>query len=107
MVPRNIINCESCRRRISTNPGFIEASEYGLTRGTRFIGRRLQMVAVAGLLCIWWCVLATYGRIFILFFLAFFFALNAHGLRKYEAASSASLLLLMRQGEANETVFCL
>ena len=42
---------------ISTNPGSTEAGEYGLTRGTCFVARRLEVVAVAGLLCIWWCVL--------------------------------------------------
>ena len=28
------IDCESCTRPISTNPGSMEAGEYGLTRGT-------------------------------------------------------------------------
>ena len=32
----------------------MEAGEYGLTRGTCFVGRRLEVVAVAGLLS--WCV---------------------------------------------------
>ena len=35
----------------------MEAGEYGLTRGTCFVARRLQVVAVAGLLWISWCVL--------------------------------------------------
>ena len=43
-------DCESCTRPISTNPGPMEAGEYGLTRGTSFIARRLEVVAVAGLL---------------------------------------------------------
>ena len=42
--------CESCTRPISINPGSIEAGEYGLTRGTCFVARRLEVVAVAGLL---------------------------------------------------------
>ena len=45
-----ITDCESCTRPISTNPGSMEASEYGLTRGTCFVARRLELVAVAGLL---------------------------------------------------------
>ena len=41
---------ESCTRPIYTNSGSMEAGEYGLTRGTWFIARRLEMVAGAGLL---------------------------------------------------------
>ena len=41
---------ESCTRLISTNPASMEAGEYGLTRGTCFVARRLEVVAVAGLL---------------------------------------------------------
>ena len=43
---------ESCTRPISTNPGSMEAVEYGLTRGTCFVARRLDLVAVAQLLWI-------------------------------------------------------
>ena len=43
-------DCESCTRPISTNPGSMEAGEYRLARGTCFIARRLDLVAVAGLL---------------------------------------------------------
>ena len=49
-------DCESCTRQISTNPGSIEACEYGLTRGTCFVASRLEVVAVTGLLWISWCV---------------------------------------------------
>ena len=35
----------------------MEAVVYGLTRGTCFVARRLEVVAVAGLLWISWCVL--------------------------------------------------
>ena len=38
-----------------------EAWEYGLTRGTCFVARRLEVVAVAGLLWISWCVLGAAG----------------------------------------------
>ena len=34
----------------------MEAGEYGLTRGICFVGRRFEMVAVAGLLWVSWCV---------------------------------------------------
>ena len=50
-------DCESCTRPICTNPRSIEAGEYGLTRGTWVFARRLEVVAVAGLLWIQWCVL--------------------------------------------------
>ena len=59
-------DCESCMRPISTNPGSMEAGEYGLTRGTRFAARCLEVVAVAGLMWASWCV---FGRAdFFLFF---------------------------------------
>ena len=70
-------DCESGTGPISTNPGSMEAGEYGLTRGTCFVAHRLEVVALAGLLWISWCVL---GRrdFFAFFFL--FFSSNAHGL---------------------------
>ena len=68
-------DCESCTRPISTNPGSMEAGEYGLTRGTCFVARRLEVVAVAGLLWISWCVLGAAG-----FISCFFLFSNAHGL---------------------------
>ena len=54
-------DCESCTRPISTNLGSMEAGQYGLTRGTCFVARRLELVAVAGLLWISWCVLGGAG----------------------------------------------
>ena len=39
----------------------MRAGEYGLTRGTCFVARRLVVVAVAGLLWISWCVLGAAG----------------------------------------------
>ena len=42
----------------------MEAGEYGLTRGTCFVARRLEVVAVAGLLWISWCALGRAGFIF-------------------------------------------
>ena len=42
--------CESCTRPISTNLRSMETDEYRLTRGTCFVARRLEVIAVAGLL---------------------------------------------------------
>ena len=69
-------DCESCTRPIATNPESMEASEYGLTHGTCFVARCLEIVAVAGLLWVAWCVLAAAG----FFFVRFVFSSNAHGL---------------------------
>ena len=57
----------------------MEAGEYGQTHGTCFIARRLEVVAVARLLWISWCVLGAVGfRVF--FFFDFVCSSNAHGL---------------------------
>ena len=62
-------DCESCTRPISTDPESMEAGEYGLTRGTCFVARRLEVVAVAGQLWILSCVLgaARFFRVFFFF----------------------------------------
>ena len=49
-----------------------------LTRGMFFVARRLEVVAVTGLLWISWCILAAAAFIFMFFLL--FFPSNAHGL---------------------------
>ena len=59
-------DCESCTRPISTNPVSMEAGEYGPTRGTRFFAVCLEVVAVAGLMWVSWCVFGGAG-----FFLVF------------------------------------
>lgn len=41
---------ESCMRAILTNSGSTEAGKLGITRGTCFVVRRPEMVAVAGIL---------------------------------------------------------
>ena len=52
----------------------MEAGEYGLTRGTCFVARRLEVVAVAGLLWISWYVLGEADFSFFRFsFFVFFF----------------------------------
>ena len=66
-------DCESCTKPVSTNPGSMEAGEYGLTRGTCFVARRHEVVAVAGLLWVSWCVVVAAG-FFFFFFVFFFFA---------------------------------
>ena len=59
-------DCESCTRPISTYSESMEAGEYGLTRETCFVARHLEVIAVAGLLRISWCVLG--GADFFVFF---------------------------------------
>ena len=54
-------DCESCTRSISTNPGSMEAGEYGPTRGTCFVARRLEAVADVGMLWIPWFTLGGAG----------------------------------------------
>ena len=73
-----LTDCESCTRPISTNPGSMEAGEYGLPRGMCFVAR-LELVAVAWLLWISWCVSGAAGFRF--------FSLRTHtACCKYEAA---------------------
>ena len=66
---------ESCTRPTSTNPASMEAGEYGLTRGACFVAlaRRLELVAVAGLLWLSWCVLGGAHFFVFLFFVLFCF----------------------------------
>ena len=56
----------------------MEAGKYGLKRGTCFVLRRLEVVAVAVLLWLSWCVLG--GVDFFVFFAIYFLSSNAHGL---------------------------
>ena len=62
----------------------MEAGEYGLTRGTCFVARRFEVVAVALLLWISWCVLG--GADFFVFFFRIFFLRKHTACCKYEAA---------------------
>ena len=73
-------DCASCTRLISTNPGSMEAEEYGLTRGTCFLACRLELDAVAGLLWVSWCDLGGADFFSVYFFFDFDFSSNAHGL---------------------------
>ena len=85
-------DCESYTGPISTNPGSMEAGECGLSRGTSFAERRLELVAVAGLLWIWWCVLGGAG-FFILF--VFFERPRPAERMKPPLASFTSLLVIL------------
>ena len=93
-------DCERCTRPISTNPGSVEAGEYGLTRGTCFVARRLEVVEVAGLLWTSWCVLDAAGVFRDIFSTFFFFE------RKRPAASIRPPCLIYLS-TSNEAVFCL
>ena len=81
-----ITDCESCTKPISTNPGCLEAGEYGLTRGTCFVARRLEVVVVAGMLRISWCVSG--GADFFVFFSIYFFLRTHTACCKFEAVLS-------------------
>ena len=84
-----------------------EECEHGLPSGTCLPARRLEVVAVAGLLWIYFvvCFLVSRG---ISFFFVFFTSI-AHGLLQVRGnRASGTFLLVMRQGrgsEATETVF--
>ena len=72
---------------ISTNPGSMEADKNGLTRGTCFVARRLEMVAIAGLLWISWRVFGgTDFFVFFVIFSCFFFVRTHTACCKHEAA---------------------
>ena len=71
-------DCESCTTPISTNPGSMEAGEYGLTRGTCFVAHRLEVVAVAGLMWISWCVLGGANLLVSFFSILLFFERTRH-----------------------------
>ena len=58
----------------------MEAGECGLTRGTCFVARRIEVFAVAGLLWISWCVLGGADFFVCFFFSDFVFSSNAQGL---------------------------
>ena len=64
----------------------MEADEYRLTRGTCFVARRLEMIAVAGLLWISWCVLGGVDFFVFCFFQLFFLLRTRTDYCKYYAA---------------------
>ena len=99
-------DCESCTRPISTNPGFMEADEYGLTCETCFIARRLKVVAVAG--C--YEFRGVFGCDGIAFSLFVFFSSNTHVLLQVcgRLAPFTSLLVTDTSSDLLELpIYCL
>ena len=102
--------CESCTRPISTNPGSMEAGQYGLTRVTCFLAWRLELDAVAGLLWMDFVVRFGWGGgFFRVFFPSIFFFLRTHtACCKHEAASCLIYLSTSnphRAGWCNYVIF--
>ena len=96
-------DCESCTMPISTNQGSMEAGEYGLTRGTRFVARCLEVVAVAGLMWVSWCVFSGAG-----FFCVFFFferTRPAASMRPPLASFTSLLVILLLRGHRHRPIF--
>ena len=88
----------------------MEAGEYGLTRGTCFVARRLEVVAVAGLVWIYFvaCFFSVWWDFVLL--LSFCFLRTHTACCKHEAASCLIYLSTSneqgRGSEATEAVFC-
>ena len=64
----NLRGLHSLRERFETEfhtPGSMGAGEYGLTRGTCFVTRRIDAAAVAELLWTYWCVWVRRDFVFI------------------------------------------
>ena len=78
----------------------MEAGEHGRTRGTCFVARHFEVVAVAGLVWISWCVLG--GADFLVFFFRIFFFFE----RTWPAASMRPPCLIYLY-TSNEAVFFL
>ena len=92
-------DCESCTRPISTNPGSMEAGEYGLTRGTcswHAISRWSRSPGCCGFRGVFWMR----RGFFVFFFFFFFFE------RTLPAVSMRSPCLIYLS-TSNEAVFCL
>ena len=90
-------------RPISTNPRSMEEEwECGLPSGTCFTTSRLEVVAVAGLLWIYF-VVCFFSVWWISLYLFVFFTSNAHGLLQVRGnLASCTSLLVMRQGRRSE-----
>ena len=78
----------------------MEADEYGQTRGARFVAVRLEVVAVAGLMWISWCVFGGAG-FFLVFQVTLFFQTRARvhdrWLRETQTAVSVDYVQGLRQ----------
>ena len=82
----------------------MEAGEYGLTRGTCFVARRLDVVAVAGLLWISWCGLGGAGIREFFFFV--FFLSNFERSRPPASMRPPGLLYLSTSETCCNPVLC-
>ena len=89
-------DCESCTRPISTNPGAMEAGEYGVTRWTCLLACRLELDAIAGLLWISWCVLGGADFFSVFFFDFFCFERTRPAASMRSPPASFTSLLVMR-----------
>ena len=79
-----------------------EECEYGLPSGTCFTARRLEVVAVAGLLWIYF-VVCFFSVLWDFVFLSRFITSNAHGLLQVRGnLASCTSLVVMRQGRGTE-----
>ena len=74
----------------------MEAEEYGLTRGTWFFARRLEVVAITGLLPLSWCVLRGVDSFVFLFSTFFFFERTRPPASMRPSLASFISLLVMR-----------
>ena len=88
---------------ISANPRYMEAGEYGLTGGTCFVARRLDLIAVARLLWISWCVLGAAD--FLVFFSPIFFSLE--GTRPAASMRPPCLIYLSTSTGVRSGLYCL
>ena len=61
-----LLIARAVRGRFRQKPVSTEAGEYGLTRETWFFARRLDVVVVAGLMCVSWCVFGGAGFFLVL-----------------------------------------
>ena len=96
-------DCETCTRPISTNPGPMEAGEYGLTRGTCFLACRLEFDAVAGnavdfVVCFGW------GGFFFRVFFPIFFLRTHTTCCKYQATSCLIYLSTSNEARPRERI---
>ena len=87
-------DCESCTGSIFTKPGSMEAGEYGLRRRTCFVARRVEVVAVAGMLWMSSCVLG--AAAFCVFFPVCFCS-NAHGLLQVQGRLASFISILVTE----------
>ena len=72
----------------------MEAGEHALTREARFVAVCLEVVAVAGLMWVSWCVWGT-ADFFMFFYLILFFSSNFERTRPAESMMKAPCLIYL------------